>query len=584
MRNRIGKSFKLLVGQAQRGLDRLHFSDVGINAHPESHLTLTVKHGRGTVRHGVKTAVPRPQSPNACIQGFVGAGQLPVGLELGHVVWMHSAKPLASAPVRELSAHQVVPGAIEISDSSVRICRPHRLRCLLGQCPEQSLLTRQGQGPLSHFLLQPGIEFTNFFQQPGVFYGGRSQVPQFQRHVFILLGEVSFVFIGQLEQANVFAVSSSQRHREPAAHRRMLVGIVAVAAPAGMRFKLGLCHADWAVVFANHRRDASAVHGVCQALVSRIFVRQRQRMNRLQLIAIAAQAHQRLVRANHATRLPGNFLHRALQRLVPGDGLCGICSALQGKQVVLHVLFGLVLGRFVDGHHKPGRPTGILNRLRQGFNREKASVLAPVPPQRFLAYRIVQPLAQMRMFSRRTNVKNRHRHELLRRITIALNDRLVHCKIARGGDVIDPHRDGCRFKQRRVTVLTFDQRLLGQFALGDVPLHRHPMREPAFFIGNRHDVEFEPELASILGVIQQFGTHGLPGFQRLLDTIQLGAIGFWALQNTRRLAQHFFTAVAGTARKSVVDEHDTRPGLVNRFGFCDHHHVVQVANAGFKQA
>ena len=187
------------------------------------------------------------------------------------------------------------------------------------------------------------------------------------------------------------------------------------------------------------------------------------------------------------------------------------------------------------------------------------------------------------MFSRRTNVKNRHLHELFDRITIGLNDRLVHRKIARGGDVVDPHRDWRRFKQRRVTVLTFDQRLLGQLALGDVPLYRHPMSEPAFFIGNRHDVEFEPEFASILGVIHQFGTHGLPGFQRHPDAIELGAIGFGALQNTRRLAQHFFTAVAGMAYKSVVDEHDTRPWLINRFGFGNHHHIIQATNAGFKQ-
>ena len=91
-------------------------------------------------------------------------------------------------------------------------------------------------------------------------------------------------------------------------------------------------------------------------------------MNRLQVTALPAQAHYRLVGTNHTARLLGNFLHRALQRLVPGDSLCGICSALQGEQVVLHVLFGLVLGSFVDGHHKPGRPPGILNRLRQGFN------------------------------------------------------------------------------------------------------------------------------------------------------------------------------------------------------------------------
>ena len=103
------------------------------------------------------------------------------------------------------------------------------------------------------------------------------------------------------------------------------------------------------------------------------------------MIAIPGQAHHGLVRANHAARLLGNFLHRAFQRLVPGNGLGCICSALQGKQVILHVLFGLVLGGFVQGDNKAGSLAGILNGLGHGLDRKKGSVLATILPQGLFA-------------------------------------------------------------------------------------------------------------------------------------------------------------------------------------------------------
>ena len=141
-----------------------------------------------------------------------------------------------TGPVLEFTAHQVKPCAVEIGRAPVRVGSPYRLWRLLGQCPEQSLLTRKGNGSLGHFLLQPGIELADLFQQSGIFYGGRSQVTQFQRHIFILFCEFAFVFVGQLEQADIFTVLSTQGHRDPAAHRRMFAGIAAKPAPAGMRF------------------------------------------------------------------------------------------------------------------------------------------------------------------------------------------------------------------------------------------------------------------------------------------------------------------------------------------------------------
>ena len=163
------------------------------------------------------------------------------------------------------------------------------------------------------------------------------------------------------------------------------------------------------------------------------------------------------------------------------------------------------------------------------------------------------------MLSFRPNVKNRHRHELFSRIAVGLNDRLINGKITRGGDVVHPHGYRCRFKQRRVTVFAFDQGLFGQFALGDVALHRHPMGKASFGIEHRHDLELKPELPATLGVIDQFGPHWPLRSERCADALHLGGLSFGASQKAQRLTNYLFAAVAGMALKGVVDKNDAWP-------------------------
>jgi hypothetical protein len=211
------------------------------------------------------------------------------------------------------------------------------------------------------------------------------------------------------------------------------------------------------------------------------------------------EADDRLVRADHAPGLLGHFVHRAFQRLVPGDGLGRVGRALQGEEVLLHIVFSFELRRDVQRHHKARRLAGVLDGPGHHADREQRAVLPLVPPRPPPLDRIVLQLAgQARVLGFRANIKQRHRQEFGGRVTVAVDGRLVDIEETGGGDIKDPHRHRRRFKQGCITLLALHQRLLGQLALRDVPLYRHPVREPALGVGNRDDVELEPELLAAL--------------------------------------------------------------------------------------
>ena len=101
------------------------------------------------------------------------------------------------------------------------------------------------------------------------------------------------------------------------------------------------------------------------------------------------------------------------------------------------------------------------------------------------------------------------------------------------------------------------------------------MGVPARFVGHRNNVKFDPEFFTGFGVVDQLCTYRLPFFKCCINTVKFGALGFRPLQKSGRLADHFFTAVAGPALKSIVDKNNARTRIIKRLSLSDQHNVVQ---------
>ena len=133
------------------------------------------------------------------------------------------------------------------------------------------------------------------------------------------------------------------------------------------------------------------------------------------------------------------------------------------------------------------------------------------------------------------------------------------------------------------TCLAFVQCLQDPFAFGDIALHRHEVRMPAGRIGDRDDVEIEPDGFARLGVVDEFAAYRLSGFQCGTDAVELVAVGQGTLQETRRFPQYFFASIASEPFERIIDEHDAWSRFVAGIGLRDKHDIVQAGNARLQQ-
>ena len=284
---------------------------------------------------------------------------------------------------------------------------------------------------------------------------------EFHGDIFVLLRELSLIFIGQLQHAHVRTVAARQRHGQPATQGRMAAGMAVQPEPARVHFEFGLRQPQGPVGLADQGPHSDPIARSAQLMVFRIFFGQRLRVDRLFRAVAKVQADPCLVGANHAARLIRNLLHRAFQRLVPGDGLGGVRSALQREKVLLHIVLGLDPGADVKGHDKTGIAAGMLNRLGDDVHRKHRAVLAAVPPG---AAALRGGLGNIHFEARAVflgaNIKNRHRGELLRRVTVGLLRHLVHRQELLGLQIKHPHGNRRGLKQCGVALFTVDQRLL----------------------------------------------------------------------------------------------------------------------------
>ena len=100
-------------------------------------------------------------------------------------------------------------------------------------------------------------------------------------------------------------------------------------------------------------------------------------------VAASREAYHRMMRAYHSARLFCHLLQRALQRMVPGDGLGRVGSALQHEQMLGHLFFGLDLVADVQRHGKARRAAGMLHGLRKDLHRKHRNIFAAMLPVSF---------------------------------------------------------------------------------------------------------------------------------------------------------------------------------------------------------
>src|SRR4029078_2862758 len=107
----------------------------------------------------------------------------------------------------------------------------------------------------------------------------------------------------------------------------------------------------------------------------------------------------------------------------------------------------------------------------------------------------------------------------------------------------------------------------------NVALHRDPVGMPAVIVADRLDVQLQPELLALAGIVDQRGMERLALLYGLSDPIELDTTGLWPLQNAGRLTDDIRTHIAGPALEGLVYEGDAR--VVVLVGIGDHDHVVE---------
>ena len=352
MRDRVGKSLQLLVGQAQGSFNAFDFGDVSVNTHPEQHHALRIQNRGGPIGHGVIDTTFGTQAAYTHKRGATDPGHFPVGLYFRQVLRVNSREPAGASPVLQAAAHQFKPGLVYIGQRTPNIAGPDHLRRLLCQRTKQRLLARQCRCTLGNFSFQTGIERADLINQLGILQGNGRELSQLHANILILLGEISLIFIGQLEYTHVVTIAAHQRHGQPAMQVRVLAGMVTIVAPARARLKLRVRHAYSAAAFRHHGVNTGPVGGFDLIMAGCIFAGQRNNGDGWQATAAGYQTHDSLVGTNYPSGLLCDFLQGASQRLVPGDGLGSIGCTLQGKEMLLKFFFCLDLARDIQRHNK----------------------------------------------------------------------------------------------------------------------------------------------------------------------------------------------------------------------------------------
>ena len=225
------------------------------------------------------------------------------------------------------------------------------------------------------------------------------------------------------------------------------------------------------------------------------------------------QTHERLLGTDNAARLVSEFLHHAVQRLVPGDSGSGIGCTLQREQMLLHRRLGFALRRQIKRRHKARRLARIANRFGHHLDRKNMPVFSAVTPRRLAQrFRARQPFAQTRNIARRMHIQGVQLQKFVARVAVVFYRRVIDRDQRILIRVVKkyPHRQRRCFKQRGIALLAFQHRLLCLLALGDVLHHADPadgrasfikllpanLVNPAYIAGRRDEAVFDIEIRS----------------------------------------------------------------------------------------
>src|SRR5262245_11506705 len=109
------------------------------------------------------------------------------------------------------------------------------------------------------------------------------------------------------------------------------------------------------------------------------------------------------------------------------------------------------------------------------------------------------------------------------------------------------------------------------------------MRHGAALVLHRPDAPFEAKLRAVLTVIDRLSVEDFSRLAILTQTGEDGAVGLRALQDARRLTDHFFGRIAGHLRESRVDVNNlwARPVELRR---CDDDRFITLLDRRFEQS
>ena len=321
----------------------------------------------------------------------------------------------------------------------------------------------------------------------------------------VLLGELTLVLVGKLDQAEVPPVPPDQRGGEPAPHRRVFGSVPAEPFVAGVLLQLGLRHAQRAVRAADQRVDARAVRPLVVAPPAGVLLGQRHGVDRLPPILVGRETRDRLVRPDQGAGLlgddagdrgdigggvqPGGDLGQSAKLLRPeagrrlgplpvgdvGEQDADLSTARPAHPVSVHVVPPAHRLRLV---HEPGRLAG---RRHPPVNLEPVGVVV------------------------RDQLPDRPAHGVLEP-GVLLERRIRLQEAVVGGPVVgvvqhlhDAERLVHRLEQGAEPLLARPNFCLGPLLLADVPKHQHAADDFAVLSPNRGGTVVDGPLRAVLG-------------------------------------------------------------------------------------
>ncbi len=217
-------------------------------------------------------------------------------------------------------------------------------------------------------------------QQFDVVDGNGRELGQLCSDILVLLAEFAFFLVRQLQHAYVGAVASDQRHRQPAAHGRVLVGVFSKPAPARMCLQLSLREAHGLIGFTHPCIDTTAVRLFHPFPVGRILFRERKTVDGLSPVIADAEAGNRLMGAHDAACFVSHDLHHGLNGSLLGDDLGGVGCALQCFQVGLNLLLGPDALGNIKRHREDRIPPAVPDFVPDHLDRKLGAILATLNP------------------------------------------------------------------------------------------------------------------------------------------------------------------------------------------------------------